>query len=329
MFSSGPGDRQRWLYRVYGLNLQTDIPLASLPTSEQPASVDIHVWTHCQSEPALVWVPSTRYVSWRDIDQGDNPVLQVFESKPLGYIQFRYRNGLAFTFDAQSTQLWVSDEGDTLNPDFLAYLLGPVLGFCLRLKGFVTLHASVVLVGDHAIAFSGRSWMGKSTLAAAFATRGHPVLADDIAVLYCADDGVWVAPAYPRLRLWPDSSLAVGVSEQTQAPVVHDYDKRYLELSGDHYIFYQQPARVSTFFLPNYSKQTTAVVLEKLEPIQAFQSLVVNTYLTYLLDDRLRAEEFKQLIEMVKRVPVQRMVAPFGLDKIEGIVDAVVSEMQR
>ena len=58
---------------------------------------------------------------------------------------------------------------------------------------------------DRAAVLAGPPGAGKSTLAAAFARFGYAVLSDDVAVLEQLEGALHVQPAYPQLRLWPDS----------------------------------------------------------------------------------------------------------------------------
>ena len=89
--------------------------------------------------------------------------------------------------------------------DMATYLLGPVLGLLLRLRGVTCLHASAVAFGETAVAFVGSEGAGKSTTAAALARRGHAILSDDIVALAEHNGSFFVHPAYPYLCLWPES----------------------------------------------------------------------------------------------------------------------------
>src|SRR2546425_5228639 len=60
---------------------------------------------------------------------------------------------------------------------------GPVAAALLRVRGYVVLHASAVALDGGATCFLGASGWGKSTLAALLHTRGHAVIADDVAAI--------------------------------------------------------------------------------------------------------------------------------------------------
>ena len=72
------------------------------------------------------------------------------------------------------------------------------------------LHASAVMIEGGAVAFVGATGRGKSTLAASFATAGHPVVTDDCFMLEPGRDGPRAVPTYPSLRLSEDVADRLG-----------------------------------------------------------------------------------------------------------------------
>ena len=90
---------------------------------------------------------------------------------PLGL--FRWGAILART--RTERRVWAVWPAASSLEDVATYLLGPVLGLLLRLRGVPCLHASAVAFGDSAVAFAGSEGAGKSTTAAALASRGHAV----------------------------------------------------------------------------------------------------------------------------------------------------------
>jgi hypothetical protein len=80
-------------------------------------------------------------------------------------------------------------------------------------SGYMVLHASAVQAEDRVIAVLGQSGLGKSTLAAWFASQGFPILTDDCLVLRWDEAArQWMAlPSYQSVRLWPDSVEALGI----------------------------------------------------------------------------------------------------------------------
>src|SRR3954454_20253031 len=76
---------------------------------------------------------------------------------------------------------------------------------------YLTLHAAAISTPKGAIVVAGHSAMGKTTLAAALACRGYPLLADEIVpILPAASGALEVAPAMPDLFLWRAALTKLG-----------------------------------------------------------------------------------------------------------------------
>lgn len=95
-------------------------------------------------------------------------------------------------------------------------LSGRLFGYLLRQRGHLVLHASAITIGGSAVLFLGESGAGKSTTAAAFHSRGHHVLADDVAAVRLTGEGAELLPAWPGLRLLDDSREAIGYQAPTE-----------------------------------------------------------------------------------------------------------------
>jgi len=114
--------------------------------------------------------------------------------------------------------------------DQSVFLLGTSLGLLLHQRGMFPLHASSVVIGERTVAMCGPSGIGKSTLVAALAARGHELLADDICAIDFGSQGdrLDVLPALARVKLWQDSlerllpgEAAVGSAGSHDGPKGH------------------------------------------------------------------------------------------------------------
>jgi|SRR5665213_2677775 len=89
-------------------------------------------------------------------------------------------------------------------------LAGRIMACLLRQRGHLPLHASAIAIDGQAVLFLGDSGSGKSTTAAAFRSRGHDVLADDVAAVRTVKSGIELQTAWPGLRLLEDSRNVIG-----------------------------------------------------------------------------------------------------------------------
>ena len=163
-----------------------------------------------QENAAPVYVRLSSYSSQEIATAAEQGIL-VFKSKknePCGRIEyfpaarfyrFLYGDGITFDISSDGENVRGSWPAEMSLEDALTYLLGPVFGFILRLRGFTALHASAAVINGYAVAFVGRGGAGKSTIVAALARAGHRILSDDIAVLEEASGTFRIKPSYPHI----------------------------------------------------------------------------------------------------------------------------------
>ena len=175
-------------YIVYGLNLRASasIPgLLALSTISSRAT-DVDVWlgfmpkgfNHTHNVPQ-----GTPWYIRKNLDENGESYLKVWQIFDDTHFYLRYSDGTEFVIDREGTQIWARSPDNLPPEDTATYLLGPVFGFTLRLRGVTCLHASAVVIDEQAVVFLGQSGAGKSTTAAAFAQLGYPVLSDDVVAL--------------------------------------------------------------------------------------------------------------------------------------------------
>lgn len=220
-----------------------------------------------------------------------------------------YADGTQFLIDDRGTRVWATWPSETLTlEDTATYFLGPVMGFVLLLRGFISLHACAVAVDDQAVAIVGPAGSGKSTTAAAFADRGYRILSEDVVTLRDRGARFLVEPAYPSIRLWPASVEALYGAAATLPRLTPTWDKCYLDLTQDKYEFQTHPLPLAAIYLlAERNDDPGAPFVQNLAPAQGLISLIANTYATYLMDRQMRAREFELLHRVVNSVHVRRV----------------------
>jgi hypothetical protein len=246
------------------------------------------------------------------------------------YFGFFYGDGARFAVGRRGHEVCADWPEDYSLEDACTYLLGPVMGFVLRLRGTVCLHASAVDVDGRAIALVGLPGAGKSTTAAAFASAGSPVLSDDIVAL--ADQGTQflVQPGYPRVNLWPDSVRRLFGAEDALPRITPTWQKRYLPLgqNGQHFALSPLPLG-AIYILDSRESSLTDPIIEGVPGKEAFMALVANTYVNYLLDQDMRRTEFDVLGRVVSEIPVRRVRPPAECSAIFNLCEAIEADAKR
>lgn len=317
---------------VYGLGLRVNMPIAGLAGLAAPAQVDVNMTLG--SLPPELARPSLgdveEYYASPNRDVHGQPTLKVFRLFGGEYFRINYRDGTVIVVDAQGENVWAIWPDTATVEDTATYLLGPILGFVLRLRGVICLHASAVAVGDKAIALVGPSGAGKSSTAAAFARLGYPVLSDDVVALSDLGDRFEVRPAYPRVRLWPESVLSLFGSDNALPRITPGWDKRFLDLRTPGYQFQHVPLPLAAvYFLGGRSGDISVPIVEPVSPRNALIRLVTDTYTNYLLNLAQRAQEFELLGRMVENVPTRQVTPGADFSRIDDLCAAIVADFEQ
>jgi len=212
-------------YRVAGVSVRCDRPIAALTPFERPAAPAPPV--SAPAAPTLGPIPeavSERFRApawlggrWRPVACSAGPEGYRLEVDGVGRFALSPdgRSGRTAWLDPSATE----DELEEA-------VLGPVLILALALHGVWCLHASAVLATNArgAVAFLGASGHGKSTLALALAEAGPSRwrhLADDVLPVAGSEAGAVVRPWFPQLKLGPERQPAAAEPEELPLRAVY------------------------------------------------------------------------------------------------------------
>ena len=316
---------------IYGLGLEVNVPLAGLAGLPTPARIDVRMTIG--SMPPELQNPcseaASEYFVSPYLDEHDQPGVRVSLLQGGKFHRVAYSDGTRVVVDAFGTGVWATGAESASVEDTATYLLGPILGFVLRLRGVTCLHASAVAIDGQAIALVGTSGAGKSSTAAAFARLGYPVLTDDVLALSDHGNSFDVQPAYPRVRLWSESAIALFGGQQPLPLITPNWDKHFLDLNGPDYQFQDHALPLSAvYFLGERSNEHGNPKVEVLSSREALMALVADTSVTYLLDSRQRAQEFEVLGRLVANVALRRVTPSVDLDRISELCVAIMDDLR-
>jgi hypothetical protein len=252
-------------------------------------------------------------------DEAGEPGLRVWRVAKGAFLRIAYSDGTQFWLDQKRETLWAMWPGTLSLEDTASYLLGPILGFLLRLRGVTCLHASAVALQGRSIAFVGSQGAGKSTTAAALARHGYGVLSDDIVALEEQVGTFHVMPAYPHLSLWPDSVKMLYGSSEALPRFIPNWDKRRLDVGNQGTRFESRPLPLGAIYILGERRSDPAPYLETMPPRSALLSLVANTYANKILDREMRASEFAVLGRLVTTIPIRQVHPHSDASRVEDL----------
>ncbi len=316
------------IYSVCGLHVRSDRHIPDLlPADSRGADVEIAFREHPEAQ-GFAQRRRLRYSSDQLAPNGE-PTVRLWEiaSQALLY-QLVYGDGTKFVIDEAGSKVWASWATESTFEDTLTYLLGPVLGFVLRLRGITCLHASAVAIDGAAIALAGPAGAGKSTAAAQFAGMGYPVLSDDIATLVPAGTSFLVQPSPARLRLWPASVEHFYGHPDALPRLTASWEKRYLDLRAGNWRLQSSPLPLAAVYVLS-NPQSQAAEIEEIPRAEAMMQLLANVYVNYLLDDSFRGRDFVRLAKVVNTVPVRRVNQRHNFAALDQICRSIATDFSQ
>jgi hypothetical protein len=315
---------------IYGLDVIANRPIPTVPYSPI-TSADIRVsfgllpgWVESLETHQI----ETAYVA-DYTDEHGKPAFVFSRLQNGNFFRFTYADNTEFIVDRDGREIWTTWREPLTLEDTATYLLGPVMGFVLLLRGFVCLHASAIVVDGAAIALVGPAGAGKSTTAAAFASRGFSVLAEDVVTLEDGGDTFLVRPAYPCIRLWPASSATLYGSRSALPPLTPNWDKCYLDLTRESGLFENERRPLAAIYLlDERSDDPEAPFVQPLDAAAGLISLIANTYGTKLIDKQMRSREFDLLSRVLQHVPLRRVTPHADPLKLPKLCDELLADFE-
>lgn len=202
------------------------------------------------------------------------------------------------------------------------YILGSALGILMHQRGLLVLHGSAVSVGGHAVAFLGRSGSGKSTMAAALSIR-YPLVTDDIAAVKGDMDPPLVYPAFPQIKLCPDAAQSLGYDPSRLLSISSDEDKLTAQMENG---FSQHPLPLRRVYI---LEDGISNEIQEINRQDAMMALVNNTYTLRYLKAQVKVSlHFQQCANVVKYVPVRRLIRPRDLKALPKIVRILEEDLK-
>jgi hypothetical protein len=295
-------------YRAYHLLIASSIPIPEMievgvPGHDADAAPDVVVSTGCFSDHLTDPLESS------PVHQANARALLL---RVEGVARYLVRDGREILIDV--------DPSATPH-DVRVFLLGTCLGALLHQRGHLVLHASGVALEESCMLFTGTSGAGKSTLLAEFLRRGHQMVVDDVcAVRFDAAGQPIVVPSYPRTRLWADAAERFNVDTSGLPRTRPTWDK--FERQVDQ--FSDREAKLTHVFHLAGSHDAPDA-LERLPPMQAFTTLLQNTYRAMLLDGLgRRADHFELVSRAASTVAVVSVTRSSRSGTVEEVADLIL-----
>ena len=233
---------------------------------------------------------------------------------------YMYWQDLGKFLAKNGTELIVEPTSDRIPFEFLnLYILSEALGMILFQKGLFLLHASAIKVGNKAIVIVGSPGAGKSTTAAAFAKRGHPVLTDDmVAIEVESEQTPQVIPGFPQIKIWLPSVEGLNYDTNTLPVLFPGSTKRVIRKTEN---FPSQSIPLSEIYFLDKGEQLTINPMEEVEALLSFACYFPCPY--DLLKAKAQKNHFLQSSHLLDRIPVFKIQRHDSFEVLHQWIEAI------
>jgi hypothetical protein len=287
---------------LYGLRVRSEFPLPGRPAvGTEPCDLEIVKGDDIDSpvDPP----PGTKIAhSELSADQW-----YTFTRLPSGDFVLRYAGLCDFVVDADLRRA-VVNTGRGADTDMVTVLAaGALMSFVLIMSGEPVLHASAVDIGGRALAFVGRSGMGKSTMATLCCAAGGQLITDDVLRLTAGPaPRCYLGTGELRLRFAAAELADSFVDLPVSRPTADGRDALSPDVCGNDLV----PLAAIVVPLPSHEVSTLRVV--RLGPMDALTALVAFPRILGWQEPPTRARQFKLMGEVSSAVPVYTVDVPWG-----------------
>lgn len=264
-------------------------------------------------------LPDAPYDRWVN---PENRVMAEFRRESEGFL-LRFPNEADFEIDAAGTTVrCVPTPG--ADPQHVESLYSnailPMIG---NHAGGLFLHGSAVAIDGRAVAFLGLSRSGKTTLAAALARNGYPLLTEDVIELVEVSEGYELQPKNASVRLFADSAaFLLGHDAE-----LSDTSRKHSLCADAGLAFRDEPAPLDQIYLLGTDPDANLHI----EPLSSPNALKHMLRHSFILDveDRVRLNaHFCRLADLSEKIPCSLLDYPRKYSELPEVLEALVKRLR-
>lgn len=291
---------KKWYYyRIYGLNVKSDIEISELLPIEEVEEnrIDIKIIKGIIPKEVIDSIPS---YSWFKYDVKN----MVFTVENVGSF---------YIYNGENIIVQPSENAD--KQMVKTFILGTSFGMILSQRNKVAIHGGSILIGEKAIVLTGQSGAGKSTLTNAFRHYEYPFIADDVSSTIEFQDEIFVEPAYPQQKICRDAMEKMGYNIEDFRLIDEGREKYVIPA---HKSFVKEKRKLEAIFeIEPYDGEE--VKIEEVLGGDKMKAILRNIYRIELIAPHgIPPVYFKKVINIAKKVLVYRIKRPrdqFSVDK--------------
>lgn len=295
-----------FFYKIYGLNISSDIILPELLPLKGIDKETIHVTITkgCISE----------YIH-REIEKG---ITYCYNNEVIWFVIEK----IAIYYISDGCRIIIQPYENVNMDDLKAFLLGSAFGALLIQRNMIAIHGGTIVVNNKAIIITGTTGAGKSTLTTAFRLNGSLFMADDVSVIKVAEgEELQVCPAYPQQKLCRDSAERLGYICKGLKLIDHERDKYAVPIQSEEFV--NKPVDLGAIYELTVGDTQKAEIVQ-ITGIEKMKLLYGNIFrIGFTKETGLSALYYKNYIQIAKKATVYRITRPKNQFSVQQQMDFI------
>lgn len=300
--------KKNYYYRVYGLNIKSDIKIDEFAEIEKNDNIDINVkYDEPPEELIHRFTGECSYFKAKDkfvFDIGGIGTYCIFNGNLITYKP--YQNA-----DSYYVKIFITCS---------------CMGAVMIQRNKLAIHGGTVEMNNKAVIVTGDKGAGKSSLTIGLRKKGYKFISDDIAAIDFKDNQIVVNPGAPFQKLCEDAAINMGYNikdyfsfmsdEQIKyvIPAEEDYKKSDTELGA---IFEIEKGDVSE------------VIIQEITSSNKLGKIIDNLYRREFLEDLggMKPELFKKCVMLSKGIKYYKITRPLNGFTVDRQIQLIEQKM--
>ncbi|MDQ0217474.1 aldolase [Peribacillus cavernae] len=300
----------RTVYKAFGFQVLSEIPLPELPTL-----------TGLQNSEEIVVEVADLTTLWSETL---TPNKYFFIKENLCLFQIP---NVAIFLVKEGNKIIVSPMEGSAEDQIRLYILGTCMGAILLQRKILPMHGSAIAIDGKAYAIVGDSGAGKSTLASAFLNKGYQLISDDVIPVTLSEENTpLVTPAYPQQKLWLESLDQFGMESNQYRPII-DRETKFAVPVVSQFVEEPMPLAGVCELVKADSDEIEILPIQRLE---RFHTLFNHTYRNFFIaQSGLMEWHFSTCAKMVNKIELYQLRRPMTRFTAHDLTDLMLNIIQK
>jgi len=285
--NNAPTANPPYLYRAYGLNIESEIAFPEMEIGQGQADVMIQLASGLPRE-----LPEPARCGWR------------FQARPS---QVLLTTTQTYTLISDGKRIQTELKAEANIRDVRLLLLSWGMGALFHQRGILPLHGCAMEVDGGCVVFCAASGVGKSTLTMNLLRLGYHFLDDNVAAVQKENGQPIVHPGLKQLKLLPDTMKNFGLSPEKHE-MIHSNESKYTVILSENHANRALSLRRIYLLKRSRSNRLQMRELKGQEKAEALQKQIFHA--RYIQGLGIAREHYSQMLWLAGKTQVIEAILP-------------------